>query len=46
MTWIMGILIWLVTGSVSFELVKTGHWISGLILILILLAATSVRQEG
>jgi hypothetical protein len=39
------VVVWLVFGAVSFELVKTGHWIVGAFLMLVLLLATRISTK-
>jgi hypothetical protein len=41
----MFVVVYLVIGSVAFELVKTGHWFVGTALTVLLLCATTVKGE-
>lgn len=39
------IIIWLITGAISYILISTQHWLAGTILIIILLLATRVGEK-
>jgi uncharacterized membrane protein YgaE (UPF0421/DUF939 family) len=45
MEYVMGLGIWAAVGAVSFELVRTGHWIIGTVLIIVLMASTTIKSQ-